>query len=188
MDSNEGGSVIDVVDFVNKLEALVVAESSGTKVLFDYEHLGRRDNQGTPIANRVVVCPGNEAGVEGECLVVKHAHRVPPDVCVFRQYILIECWAYDGTEPANKRLQVRALQALNKIIRRHTIKLVLSESHITMDEPPGVYNSQFKRDITPTERVVGARNRWEFWIDFEDRDIAPTTAAVPALNLTMHKE
>lgn len=180
--------MIDVVDFTDKLEALILVESPNTKVHFGFEHLHRRDGQGAPVANRVVVCPGNEAGDEGEYLVVKHAHRVPPDVMVFRQYVLIECWAFDTTDSTNRRLQHRAMRLLRDMVARHSQFLVLSENHLNQGEPPGIYGSRVKAQPGPTERVAGAKSLWEFWIDFSVRDIAPTSTAEPSLNLTMHME
>jgi hypothetical protein len=171
-------------DFFLKLKPLLEAEIAGVSVVFGAAHVGRRDNQGDPVANRVVIVPHLIDGTMSTTAPPKHVHRVPRDIGIERRWIVIDCWAYDFLEPENQGLQDEALQCLRQAVWRHTSFLVLSEGHAAMLEPPGIYSAQTKAFPSPSERVLGARSQTQLWIDFAVRLLEPTTVDQPIAEVT----
>ena len=180
--------MIDLLDFQQKLDALIVAEMPMVKTHFGIEHTLRRDGQGEDTANRVVVCECDEGGQAGSIGVVRHANRVPPDLGVQRQTVEIEVWGYDATQPKNSGFQWRAANCLLQAVWRHSQALVRGQRHIAHGEVPGIYQATVRKKPTPTERVHGCKLILSFWIDFSIRDIAPTTTAEPQLSIAAELE
>jgi hypothetical protein len=176
--------MIDLLDFQERLDALIIAEFPAVKTHFGIEHTYRRDGQGTPTASRVVVCECDDGGSAGSIGVVKHANRAPPDLGVMRQNVEIEVWGYDATEPSNSGLQYRAANCLMQAVWRHSQALIRGERHVAPGEVPGIYQTSVRKKVTPTERVLGCKLILSFWIDFSIRDIAPTTVDEPPLEVT----
>lgn len=175
--------MIDLLEFQEKLDVLIIAEFPTVKTHFGIEWTKRRDGQGEA-ANRVVVCECDDGGSAGSIGIVKHANRVPPDLGVMRQNVEIEVWGYDATQPANSGLQWRAANCLTQAVWRHSQALVRGERHVAPGEVPGIYQVQVRKKVTPTERVLGCKLILSFWIDFSIRDIAPTTVDEPPLEVT----
>ena len=169
-----------VGDFYRKLKPLVEAEIAGSKVLFGAEYIGQND----PRPPRVIVVPHSEAGDLGEFRAPKSAYRAPPTVGLERQWVLIECWAYDPSKTDEKDYQYDALQSLRHAVWRHAQALIRAELHSAPGLVPGIYEAKTKALITPRERVTGARCRMLFSIDFSVRDIAPTEVNIPTSETT----
>lgn len=180
--------MIDLLDFQQKLDALIVAEMPEVKTHFGIEYTFRRDGQGNPTASRVVVCECDEGGQTGSIGVVRHANRVPPDLGVQRQAVEIEIWGYDATSPANSGIQWRAANCLLQAVWRHSQALVRGEGHVAPNEDPGIYQATVRKKVSPTERVHGCKLILSFWIDFSIRDIAPTTVEEPPLEIKAEQE
>lgn len=180
--------MIDLLDFQEKLDPLLVSEHPAVKTHFGIEWTKRRDGQGETPSNRVVVCECDEGGSAGSIGVVRHANRTPPDLGVQRQTVEIEVWGYDATAPADSGKQWRAANRLLQATWRHAQALIRSERHVAANEVPGIYQAQVRKKHTPTERVMGCKLILSFWIDFSIRDIAPTTTAEPGVQVTVQKE
>lgn len=173
-----------VGEFYTLLRDALAADVDGVSVLFGAEFLGRRDLQGTPIANRVVVVPHTVEGDLGTIGPPRHAHRVPANIGVERQWIAIECWAYDTTAPVDRAKQHDALTALRQAMWRSAQAIVRANNHSAPGEQPGIYQASTKALPNPTERNVGAKSITTFWIDFAIRELEPTTVEKPPLELT----
>lgn len=169
-----------VGDFYRKLKPLVEAEIAGSKVLFGAKYLGQSD----PRPPRVIIAPHSEAGDMSEFGPPKSAYRAPPTVGLERRWVLIECWAYDPSEPEDADLQDDALQSLRHAVWRHAQALIRAELHSAPGLVPGIYEAKTKALITPRERVTGARCRMLFSVDFSVRDIVPTEVNVPTSETT----
>ena len=180
--------MIDLLDFQQKLDALIVAEMPEVKTHFGIEYTFRRDGQGTPTASRVVVCECDEGGQAGSIGVVRHANRVPPDLGVQRQSVEIEIWGYDASAPSNSGIQWRAANCLLHAVWRHSQALIRGERHVAPNEVPGIYQATVRKKVSPTERVHGCKLILSFWIDFSVRDIAPTTVEEPPLEIVAEVE
>jgi len=98
---------------------------------------------------------------------------------------MIECWAYDSANTEERDHQSDALQELRHCVWRHTQALVRAELHSAPGIVPGIYETKNKALITPRERIVGAKCRFTFSIDFAVRDIAPTELNTPTGEITM---
>lgn len=170
--------------FYELLRDALALEVPGVSVLFGAEFLYRRDLQGEPIANRVVVVPHTVEGDLGTIGPPRHAHRVPADIGVERQWVAIECWAYDSTAPTDRAKQHDALTSLRQATWRNTQAIVRANYHCAPGEVPGIYQAATKALPNPTERNVGAKSRTTFWIDFAIRELEPTTVEQPPLELT----
>jgi hypothetical protein len=175
--------MIDLLDFQQKLDALIVAEMPEVRTHFGIEYTFRRDGQGTPTASRVVVCECDEGGQAGSIGVVRHANRVPPDLGVERQLVEIEVWGYDSSAPSDSGLQWRAANNLKRAVWRHSQAIIRGERHVAPNEVPGIYQATVRKKVSPTERVHGCKLILSFWIDFSVRDIAPTTIEEPPLEV-----
>jgi hypothetical protein len=174
-----------LVDFFDKLKAELSIELPAVNTLFGAEYMARRDGQGAPTANRVVVAEHDETGEFGTFLPPIHNNRAPPDVGIRRQPVTIEIWGYDGTAPSDKAKQYLALEGLSQAVWRHTQAIIRAEYHVTPNgQIPGFYQIKRKAFPSPSERVHGKREVWSFWIDFMVRDIAPTTLEEPDLEIT----
>jgi hypothetical protein len=180
--------MIDLLDFQQKLDALIIAEMPTVKTHFGIEYIYRRDGQGEDTANRVVVCECDEGGQAGSIGVVRHANRVPPDLGVQRQSVEIEVWGYDSTQPKNAGLQWRKANCILQAVWRHSQALVRGERHVAPNEVPGIYQATVRKKVSPTERVHGCKLILSFWIDFSVRDIAPTTVEEPPLEIVAEQE
>ncbi len=180
--------MIDLLDFQQKLDALIVAEMPPIKTHFGIEWTKRRDGQGDGTANRVVVCECDESGQAGSIGVVRHANRVPPDLGVQRQYVEIEIWGYDYFNPPDSGMQWRAANCILQAVWRHSQALIRGEKHVAPNEVPGIYQATVRKKVSPTERVHGCKLVLSFWIDFSIRDIAPTTVEEPPLEIKAEQE
>lgn len=180
--------MIDLLDFQQKLDALLVAEIPTLKTHFGIEHTFRRDGQGTPTASRVVVCECDSSGNAGQIGVVRHANRVPPDLGVQRQTVEIEIWGYDSSAPSNSGIQWRAANCILQAVWRHSQALIRGERHVAAGEVPGIYQASVRKIVQPTERVHGCKLILSFWIDFSIRDIAPETIDEPPLQVAAELE
>lgn len=180
-----------LADFYEALKAALAIESSTTSVLFGAEHLARRDGQGLPTANRVVVVPHDDGGDTGTFLPPSHTHRDPPEVGIDRQNVLIETWAYDGSAPTDRAKQFVALAALRQAVWRNAQAIIRANHHVTppaIGAVPGYYQARRKALPSPTERVHGMREQMVFWIDFSVRELEPTTLDEPDLTITAELE
>jgi hypothetical protein len=171
-------------EFFERLRAAMELEVAGVSVVFGAEFLARRDLQGEPIANRVVVVPHTDGGDIGTIGPPRHTHRVPPDIGIERQWVAIECWAYDTTAPTDRAKQNDAITALRQAMWRNAQAIVRANHHSAPGEVPGIYQASTKAKPNPTERNVGAKSITTFWIDFQIRELEPTTVEEPMLELT----
>lgn len=173
-----------VGDFYALLKTALEAEVEGVSVIFGAEFFARRDLQGAPIANRVVVAPHTSEGDMSTIGPPRHAHRAPPDIGIERRWVAIECWAYDATDANDRAKQDDALTSLRWAMWRNAQAIVRANYHSAPGEVPGIYQATTKAATTPTERVVGAKSVTTFWIDFQIRELEPTTTDNPPLQLT----
>jgi hypothetical protein len=176
-------------DFFTKLKAALAIETPTTNVLYGAEATSRRDGQGTPSTNRVVVIPHKPDGTRGQFLVVRHAHRVPADIGVHRRWVTIECWAFDLANPVDRAKQDDAAEILVQAVWRNTQAIVRAEYHSGIPgEVPGFYQVEETTPVAPTERVAGVKVVMVFWIDFAVRELEPTTLDEPGLVVTAELE
>jgi hypothetical protein len=178
-----------MTEFRDKMSAAILLEMPSVSFVSGIKYVYRRDGQGSPTASRVVFVPHKLDGTRGAFLPPIQIHRAPDDVGIRRRWVAFECWAYNSSSPTDPMVQDEALECMMQVVWRNAQKIVRANFHVTPNgQVPGIYQIEDKAEVTPTERVHGARATMQFWIDFSVRDIAPTTLDEPDVDVSAELE
>lgn len=164
-----------LADLRTAIEAQIQAEGATAAVVFGRKHLVRRDNQGTGTANRVVIAPGQPEGEWVSIAPATKIHRAYPALHDQREWVTVQVWGYDATDPSSDEKQYLALRGLWQTVTR-AIHLAINRG----GHKSGFYELGGQLMQVPVDRRHGEMAQCTFWIEFANRQPMPDEIKSPA--------